>query len=92
MHNIKTDRYYPQERKVIITPTGNWTEDTYFGKNGTLNVGEKFTIIAVLADKNAQDQFTAYTKAYKGKEDKQGLEALPTGAVPYALDTVTRKR
>lgn len=82
-------RYYPQNDTADVQANGDWTSLTYIGIEEDVN--RKFNIIAVLADKRAQDAFNAYLTQAKDKKTWPGLERLPEGATIYDRITVTRK-
>jgi len=83
------DRYYPRNNPTDVQANGDWTSLTYIGIEEDVN--RKFDIIAVLADKRAQDAFNAYHKQSEDTETWPGLERLPEGAPIYDRITVTRK-
>lgn len=82
-------RYYPQNDPADVQANGDWTSLTFIGVEE--DVGGKFDIIAVLADKRAQDTFYAYLTQAKDKKTWPGLKRLPEGATIYDRITVTRK-
>ena len=82
-------RYYPQNVPADVQANGDWTSFTYIGIEEEVN--RKFYIIAVLADKRAQDAFNAYLIQAKDTGIWSGLERLPEGATIYDSITVTRK-
>jgi hypothetical protein len=82
-------RYYPQNYPADVEAQGNWSSITYIGIEG--DGGKKFDILAVVADRTAQDAFNAYLADARDKSDWPGLEKLPEGATVYARITVTRK-
>lgn len=82
-------RYYPQNVPADVQANGDWTSLTYIGIEEVVN--RKFYIIAVLADKRAQDAFNAYLKQAKDTKTWPGLERLPEGTTIYDRITVMRK-
>lgn len=80
--------YYPQNSPANVQKTGDWTSLAYIGIEK--DVGRKFDIAAVVADKTAQDSFRAYL-AGSIKKGWSGLEKLPEGAPIYDCVTATRK-
>ena len=82
-------RYYPQDNPTDVQANGDWTSLIYIGIKEDVN--RKFDIIAVLADKRAQDAFNAYFKKAKDTKTWPGLERLPEGATIYDRITVTRE-
>jgi len=82
-------RYYPQDNPTDVQANGDWTSLIYIGIKEDVN--RKFDIIAVLADKRAQDAFNAYFKKAKDKKTWPGLERLLEDATIYDRITVTRK-
>ncbi len=84
------DRYYPRDNHADVQANGDWASSlTYIGIEEDVN--KKFDIIAVLADKRAQDAFNAYLKQSEDTETWPGLKRLPEGATIYDRITVTRK-
>ena len=83
------DRYYPQNNSADVQANGDWTSLTSIGIEEEVN--RKFDIIAVLADKRAQDAFNAYLIQANDTDTWPGLERLPEGATIYDSITVTRK-
>jgi hypothetical protein len=82
-------RYYPQDNPVDVQANGDWTSLIYIGIEEDVN--RKFDIIAVLADKRAQDAFNAYFTKAKDTNTWPGLERLLEGATIYDRITVMRK-
>jgi len=82
-------RYYPQDNPADVQANGDWTSLTYIGIKEDVN--RKFDIIAVLADKRAQDAFNAYLTKAKNTNTWPGLERLPEGATIYDRITVARE-
>ncbi|MBN1979568.1 MAG: hypothetical protein JW918_19400 [Anaerolineae bacterium] len=82
-------RYYPQNYAAEVEAKGNWSSITYVGVEG--DEGRKFDILAIVADKAAQDAFSAYLADARDKSDWPGLDKLPEGATVYSRITVTRK-
>ena len=81
--------YYPLNDPTDVQANGDWTSLAYIGIEEDVN--RKFDIIAVLADKKAQDAFNAYLTQAKDKKTWPGLERLPKSATIYDRITVTRK-
>jgi hypothetical protein len=81
-------KYYPQN-PVGVQSDGSWTLPVQFG--GENNVGEKFDIVAVLADKNAKDELNTYLDTCIKSNSWPGMRALPDGAKEYARVTVIRE-
>ena len=82
-------RYYPQDDPADVQVDGDWSSLAFIGIEE--DVGRKFDIIAVLANKDAQDAFNAYLVQAKVKKTWPGLEKLPNGAEIYDRITVTRR-
>lgn len=82
-------RYYPQNYPADVQANGDWSSLAYLGV--ATDVGLKFDIIAVLADKNIQAAFNNYLKDAKDKQSYPGLDQLPKGTLIYDRITVTRK-
>lgn len=87
VYPYQAHRYYPQSGKLILQ-NGKWSTPVYIGV--TNNVGDKFDIIAVLANKQASDKFAAYIKHGIDTNDWPGMVGIPSGAKVYSKITVTR--
>lgn len=83
------DRYYPQNNSADVQANGDWTSNTSIGIEEDVN--RKFDIIAVLADKRAQDAFEAYITQAKDTKKWSGLGKLIEGTTIYDRITVTMK-
>ena len=83
------DRYYPQNNSADVQANGDWTSNTSISIEEDVN--RKFDIIAVLADKRAQDAFEAYIKQAKDTKTWPGLGKLIEGTTIYDRITVMRK-
>jgi PKD repeat protein len=81
-------RYYSQSGKMTIQ-NGKWSIPVYIGVKE--NVGVKFDILAVLANKQASDKFTAYIKNGEKTNNWPGMVGIPSGAKVYSKITVIRK-
>jgi PGF-pre-PGF domain-containing protein len=82
----KAHKYYPQNKVDIQNE--NWELQAQFGQKN--NDSEKFDMIAVLADQNAQNEFTAYLDKSNSVQKWEGIQALPN--VTQELDRVTVTR
>ena len=87
VHNV--GRYYPQNQRADIQANGDWASVSYIGV--PKDIGLKFDVIAVLADKEGQNAFNKYLVDAKDKSDYAGLERLPDGATIYDRVSVTRR-
>jgi len=83
-----TGCYYPQDYPADVQENGDWSSRAHIGVQG--DVGLRFDIIVVVADKEAQNAFNAYLMEGRDKKTWPGLEGLPDGAVIYDRVTVTR--
>jgi hypothetical protein len=84
----KVGRYYPQNDPAEIEANNQWASIIYIGTPG--DSSEKFDILAVTVDSNAQKEFNNYLINAKGKSDWAGLSKLPEGTVIYDRVTVMR--
>jgi len=82
-------RYYPQNYPADVQANCDWSSVVYLGQAG--ESGLKADIIAVVADKNAQDAFNTYLKDARDKNAFPGLERIPEGATIYHRISVARK-
>jgi hypothetical protein len=85
----KVGRYYPQNQAADVQANGEWASLTYIGIPS--DVGLKFDLIAVLADKEGQASLDKYLVNAKNKSDYSGLGQLPNGVTVYDRISVTRK-
>ena len=85
----KVGRYYPQNQAADVQPNGGWSSLTYIGIAS--DVGLKFDLIAVLADRDGQAAFSRYLTDARNKSDYSGMEQLPQGVTVYDRISVTRK-
>lgn len=84
-----TKTYYPQYGGASVQ-NGVWSVPIYIGINDS--IGEKFDIIAVLADNNARAELTSFLENGKIKNDwTVGMKEIPDGATVYDRITVVRK-
>jgi PKD repeat protein len=81
------NRYYPQSGKMTIQ-NGKWSIPVYIGVAN--NVGVKFDIIVVVANKQANDKFVSYIQTGKKTNNWPGMIGIPSGAKVYNKITVTR--
>jgi hypothetical protein len=85
----KVNRYYPQNQSADIQAGGDWASMSSIGQ--PRDVGLKFDLIAVLADKDGQTAFNKYLVDARDRNDYAGLERLPNGATIYDRLSVTRR-
>lgn len=78
--------YYPMDYPAITTASGGWTSPATFGGN----VGEKFDVIVLLANKDAQEAINAYITQSKIEDYHRGIANLPEGTEVFVQITVTR--
>jgi hypothetical protein len=81
-------KYYPQHEEVSIQ-NGVWSIPVGIGTED--NVGEKFDIIAVLANRDARIEFTSYMVNGEKNNDWPGMNKIPDGAEVYDRITVVRE-
>ena len=81
-------RYYPQSEKMTIQ-NGKWSIPIYIGVQN--NVGTKFDIVAVLANKQASKVIQDYIDHGIKTNDWPGMVGIPSGAKVYDRITVIRK-
>jgi hypothetical protein len=82
-----TYKYYPQN-PVNIQGDGSWTLPVQFGRES--NVGTKFDIVALLADKNAQKELNYYMDTSAKNGSYSGMGMLPDGTIEITNIRVTR--
>lgn len=84
----KNSLFYPQAGPVIVA-SGLWTSSEIFiGRNQ--DAGQRFDILAVLADQQAQREFSAYLSEGQRTGSYRGLGNLPPGTAVAASVAVTR--
>jgi hypothetical protein len=84
----KVNRYYPMIAPVAIDSTGNWYSFATLG--GPSDIGDQFNVIAVVANKTAQDNFIEYNINSMNANNFPGTVALPAGAIEYSKVQVIR--
>ena len=81
-----TGRYYPQREPVQAD--ANWElKSVYIGRVGSLDLGKRFIICAVLADEEATSILSRYAELIPS-----GIESLPSGAAIHHQVAVIRDR
>jgi hypothetical protein len=81
------DKFYPQN-PIDVQNDGSWSLPVQFGE--AQNVGAKFDIYAVLADKNAQKTLNNYTDESRNANSWKGMSELPDGTKTITKLTVAR--
>jgi hypothetical protein len=91
-------QFFPMSDAVQVYADGSWNYTTYLG--GENDAGNRFDIIAVMADQTAQETIGAYNvnlTAYNTPSlnstvlgFKPGMATLPSGAVEYCRVTLKR--
>jgi hypothetical protein len=76
-------KYYPQGSPVTVRSDASWTYRLSFG---TIGVGKKFQIQAIVVDKNANGVLNNYVRTGR----QTGITKLPIGAQAVNAITVTR--
>jgi hypothetical protein len=84
----EANKYYPQSQQANIQ-NGNWSIPVYIGVKD--NVGDKFDIVAVLADKEARAEFTSYMIKCERIDNWPGMDKIPAGAKEYDRIIVVRR-
>ena len=87
VHSV--NRYYPQDGPADVQANGDWARQAQMGLEK--ESGHVFDIVAVVADKKAQDVFLGYLQQAKEKSSYEGIERLPDGAIIYDRIKVTRQ-
>lgn len=88
VYSTAVGRYYPQLNPVMKLPDNTWSSDVLVGLDR--DVGGKFVIYAVLANKEARDHLDAYINQVKDSNDSQGLKRLPNGAEKCSFVRIQR--
>jgi PGF-pre-PGF domain-containing protein len=86
IYSHKAHKYHPQNKLDI--QNGNWDLSAQFGLKDSIR--EQFDIIALLADQNAQNEFTTYLNESNLAQKWDGIQTLPNGTQELARVTVTR--
>ena len=84
---VKGDRYYPLDKPADIDINGNWSSFATLG----IKKDEKYSLIAVVADKTVQNKFNIYNKRVKETHTYPGIERLPKNAKIHHRITVIGK-
>ena len=84
----KTNRYYPQSGCLTPQSNSDWSCKAYLGTQ-SVSKGQKFDLIAVLADQNANSAFAQYQAYSQQANSNAGLTQLPSGIVAQNQVTVT---
>jgi hypothetical protein len=82
-------RYYPQNDPADVQANGGWSSLCSIGINQ--DTGKKFDIVAMLANKETQDEIKAYLAKARDQQTWAGVERIPGSAVIYDRVTVVRK-
>lgn len=82
-------RYYPQNNPVDMQVNGEWSSVAFIGQE--TDAGMKADIVAVVADKSAQQAIFSYLQNARDTQNFAGLERIPEGALIYDRITVERK-
>lgn len=85
----RTGMYYPQNDPAAMQANGEWTAVAYIGQEN--ESGLAADVIAVVADKSAQNAFRSYLSEARDKQNYPGMASLPSGAVIYDRVRVVRK-
>jgi hypothetical protein len=81
--------YYPQNEVAVIGNAGRWSTAAYFGRSSKSDDGRPFTLLAVVADNSANQEFQAYLTSGGITHSFPGLGDL-TGAAILSQVKVTR--
>ena len=83
-----SSKYYPQ-KPINIRDDGRWSLPVQFG--GEEHLGQKFDIIAILADQEANKEITNYINEGNRTDSWPGIDKIPAGAIVVDKITVTRR-
>lgn len=89
IYSTDIGKYYPQVRPVQIQPDQTWSCDVSIGL--TQDTGKVFLIMAVLANKEAQNELNFYINRVQEVNDSPGIKDLPKGTQICSFVKVTRK-
>lgn len=89
VYSTDVARYYPQLNPVMQQAENTWSCDVLVGLDR--DVGRKFVVYAVLANKEAQKDLDVYINQVMDTNDSRGLKNLPKGAEKCAFVTVQRE-
>jgi hypothetical protein len=78
VYSTDVARFYPQLNPVMKESGNIWSSDVLVGLDR--DVGRKFVIYAVLANKAAKDELDIYINQVQDTNDSRGLKRLPEGA------------
>jgi hypothetical protein len=91
VYSHTSNRYYPQSNLVTRFETGGWQSQILVGREGTQDAGQRFDIVAALADQDAHHQLLQYLEQAAKNGDYSGLVDLPDRLQLYDQVTVTRQ-
>ena len=89
VYSTDVARYYPQLNPIMEQSDNTWSCDVLVGLDR--DVGRKFVIYAVLANKDAQKDLDIYINQVMDTNDSRGLKALPKGAEKCSFVRVQRE-
>lgn len=90
VYSQEKEQYYPYAK--VVPQYGEWVIPVTIGFKS--DSYKKFDILAVLADKDAQDRFNAYLDTVEENDENiysQGIYLIPDGAKEYSRITLTRR-
>lgn len=82
------DKYYPQKAPADIIPGEEWSSHATLGIPE--DSGDKFDVIVVIANKEAQNKFYKYLDDSILIDSWKGIDEIPPGATIYDRITVIR--
>jgi len=89
IYPLKINHYYPQNTSAELEANGKWSSLIYVGQDN--DIGQRFNIVAILANKNSTIEIEDYLRTAKDKQDWYGMEEIPEGALKFQTITVVRK-
>ena len=91
VYPINTKRYYIQDKRYLGTTEtmGHLYTKAFVGIDDD-NWDSEFKLLAVIADRDADEAIIEYLTKYNAKGSWLGLEKLPDGAVIYDTINVIR--
>jgi len=82
--DYRANRHYPQRGPVAVSADGHWRMTAFLNDSG------RYDIVALAADKNANEILSLYQAASESSQQYLGLPAVPAGCVTLVSVTVSR--
>jgi hypothetical protein len=88
---VNWPKYYPQKSKIPKQSNHNWKDVVYIGESISKNIGDKFIIHLVSANKEASSIFSNYLNQSAICWNESGMVGLPSNSNVVLSRCVYRK-